>query len=76
MTTHNTTFHNFSALTDSGTQAAAESFSTLFRGMIDDLKAKMEARRTRFELEALSDQQLKDIGISRTDIAAIANGKF
>ena len=76
MTTKNATFHNFSALTDSGTQAAAESFSTLFRGLIDDLKTKMEARRTRRELESLSDAQLKDIGISRSEINAISNGNF
>ena len=76
MATNNATFHNFSALTDNGTQAAAESFSTLFRGLIDDLKAKMEIRRTRRELEMLSDAQLKDIGVSRSDISAIANGHF
>ena len=58
------------------TLAAAEGFIGLFRDIANAVKAKIDAYRTENELYELSDAQLKDIGIGRSDIKAIARGKF
>ena len=66
------------------------SASTLARGIADlqDYLQRFEQRRQRakarrqeisritYELEASTDRQLQDLGISRADIASIANGTY
>ena len=64
--------------------------STLARGIADfqDRLQRFEMRRQRakaqrreasrilHELEACTDRQLRDLGISRADIASVANGTY
>ena len=64
--------------------------STLARSIIDlrDYLQRFEQRRQRakarnqeisritYELEASTDRQLRDLGISRADIASVANGTY
>ena len=40
------------------------------------IKTRMEGQSTRRELSALSARELKDLGISRSDINAIASGAY
>jgi uncharacterized protein YjiS (DUF1127 family) len=58
-------------------------FSEAFQGLFDlvnDMKAKSRhrqmVRQTRNELSQLSDHELKDLGIGRSDIESIARGTF
>ena len=58
-------------------------FSEAFQGLFDlvhDMKAKARhrqlVRQTRNELSQLSDHELKDLGIGRSDIESIARGNF
>ena len=58
-------------------------FSEAFEGLLDllkDMKIKQQkrslVRQTKRELSQLSDYELKDLGISRSDITSIANGTF
>ena len=58
-------------------------FSEAFIGFIDvlhDMRIKRQkralARQTKRELSQLSDYELKDLGIGRSDITSIANGTF
>jgi uncharacterized protein YjiS (DUF1127 family) len=48
--------------------------------LIHDMKIKSEqralVRKTKIELSQLSDHELKDLGIGRSDITSIANGTF
>ncbi|MEM1360574.1 MAG: DUF1127 domain-containing protein [Pseudomonadota bacterium] len=46
-------------------------FSFVANAMLD-IKAMLKARATRLELESLSDQELDDIGLTRSDIKDIA----
>ena len=53
------------------------------QGLIDlihDMKIKSQkralVRKTKIELSRLSDYELKDLGIGRSDITSIANGTF
>ena len=58
------------------TLAAAEGFIGLLRDVATAVTDKINAYRTEAELDALSDAQLKDIGIGRSDIKSIARGTF
>ena len=58
-------------------------FSEAFIGFMDvlhDMRIKRQkralARQTKRELSQLSDYELKDLGIGRSDITSIANGTF
>ena len=58
-------------------------FSDAFEGLMDlykEMKANAQARalvrQTRNELSQLSDYELKDLGIGRSDIESIARGNF
>ena len=58
-------------------------FSEAFQGLFeleDDMKIKAKHRRmirqTRNELSQLTDYELKDLGIGRSDIESIARGTF
>jgi len=58
-------------------------FSEAFQGLFDlvhDMKAKARhrqlVRQTRNELSQLSDHELKDLGIGRSDIESIARGNW
>ena len=58
-------------------------FSEAFQGLFDlvhDMKAKARhrqlVRQTRNELSQLSDHELKDLGIGRSDIESVARGTF
>tara|TARA_B100000609_G_C16973928_1_gene310344 strand:- start:109 stop:369 length:261 start_codon:yes stop_codon:yes gene_type:complete len=58
-------------------------FSEAFQGLFDlvhDMKIKARKRQrirdTRNELSRLTDHELKDIGVSRSDIESIARGTF
>jgi len=58
-------------------------FSDAFEGLMDlykEKKANAQARalvrQTRNELSQLSDYELKDLGIGRSDIESIARGNF
>tara|TARA_B100000035_G_scaffold116217_1_gene98497 strand:- start:1063 stop:1329 length:267 start_codon:yes stop_codon:yes gene_type:complete len=58
-------------------------FSEAFQGLFDlvhDMKAKARHRQmireTRNELLQLTDHELKDLGIGRSDIESIARGTF
>ena len=48
--------------------------------LIHDMKIKSQkralVRKTKIELSRLSDYELKDLGIGRSDITSIANGTF
>jgi uncharacterized protein YjiS (DUF1127 family) len=48
--------------------------------LIHDMKIKSQkralVRKTKIELSQLSDHELKDLGIGRSDITSIANGTF
>ena len=48
--------------------------------LIHDMKIKSQkralVRKTKIELSQLSDRELKDLGIGRSDITSIANGTF
>ena len=48
--------------------------------LIHDMKIKSQkralVRKTKIELSQLSDYELKDLGIGRSDITSIANGTF
>lgn len=47
-------------------------FVSLAERMLDGFKAWRRSRRTRLELSRLSDDQLRDIGIERGQIASVA----
>jgi len=58
-------------------------FSEAFQGLFDlvhDMRAKARhrqmIRQTRSELSQLTDHELKDLGIGRSDIESIARGTF
>ena len=58
-------------------------FSEAFIGFMDvlhDIRIKQQkralVRQTKRELSQLSDYELKDLGIGRSDITSIANGTF
>ena len=58
-------------------------FSEAFIGFMDvlhDMRIKQQkralVRQTKRELSQLSDYELKDLGIGRSDITSIANGTF
>ena len=58
-------------------------FSEAFQGLFDlvhDMRAKARQRQmirqTRNELSQLTDHELKDLGIGRSDIESIARGTF
>lgn len=58
-------------------------FSEAFQGLFDlvhDMRAKARQRQmirqTRNELSQLTDRELKDLGIGRSDIESIARGTF
>ena len=55
-------------------------FGTAFRTLGATLRSSIEHRRvrarSRAELEAYSDRQLKDLGISRSDISSIVDGSY
>ena len=57
----------------------SEAFQGLFE-LVDDMKAKARRRQmireTRNELSQLTDHELKDLGIGRSDIESIARGTF
>tara|TARA_Y100000385_G_scaffold266791_1_gene302282 strand:- start:171 stop:431 length:261 start_codon:yes stop_codon:yes gene_type:complete len=48
--------------------------------LIHDMKIKSQkralVRKTKIELSRLTDHELKDLGIGRSDITSIANGTF
>lgn len=46
--------------------------TSLFKSKVDKIDYMLSARRTYKELNSLSDYELRDIGISRGDIHAIA----
>lgn len=46
------------------------------QGVIARLRAWNEARITRNALNALSDRELMDVGLTRNDIEKVAYGKF
>ena len=47
-----------------------------FKNLNQKLKQRRQARQAYKELSSLSDRDLHDIGISRTDIRSISNGNF
>ncbi|MDX1738390.1 MAG: DUF1127 domain-containing protein [Alphaproteobacteria bacterium] len=49
--------------------------SNIFARLVNAVKDSLVAARTYNELNALTDAQLRDIGIYRSDIPAIALGK-
>ena len=58
-------------------------FSDAFEGLMDLYKEKKAnaqeralARQTKRELSGLTDRELNDLGIGRSDITSIANGTF
>lgn len=57
----------------------SEAFQGLFE-LVHDMKAKARhrqlVRQTRNELSQLSDHELKDLGIGRSDIESIARGNW
>jgi len=62
---------------------ATNVLSQAIEGLLDlvkDLRTKLQARamrrRTINELSSLNDHELRDLGISRSDITSIANGTF
>lgn len=48
----------------------------LFKDLAESYRKAKQAHNTYVELIRLSDKELKDIGISRSDITAIANEVF
>jgi hypothetical protein len=48
------------------------SVTNLFKSKVDEIDYKVAARRTYKELNKLSDYELRDIGITRDDIYAVA----
>ena len=62
---------------------ATNILSQAIEGLLDlikDFRTKLEARalrrRTINELSSLTNHELRDLGISRSDITSIANGSF
>ena len=47
-----------------------------FKNLNQKLKQRRLERQTYNELSSLSDRDLQDLGISRTDIRSISNGNF
>ncbi|RED53597.1 DUF1127 domain-containing protein [Aestuariispira insulae] len=55
---------------------AVSQFGSLFAKLAARLSVWNEERKTRHELEQLTNAQLRDIGIYRSDIPAVARGVF
>jgi len=53
-------------------KAAGNSLAAPFRGFAEAIRRTRRARRTNRELSALSDRQLRDIGLHRAQIADVA----
>ena len=64
----------------SATADSSTGFGAAFRTLGSTLRSSIEQRRararSRAELEAYSDRQLKDLGISRSDISSIVDGHY
>ncbi|MCA0963676.1 DUF1127 domain-containing protein [Salipiger bermudensis] len=60
----------------SASYAIAASVSRFFASLADAIVDWNDARLTRKSLEALSDRELDDIGLTRADIHAVARGNY
>ena len=60
-----------------GASGLAHNFAALFGSRFSARRSQMiERARIRRELDSYSDRELRDLGISRSDIEAVANGRF
>jgi uncharacterized protein YjiS (DUF1127 family) len=59
-----------------GQQGAFGALKTLWGRIADPISRAIAYRRTYAELASLDDRTLMDLGISRSDIPAIASGSF
>jgi uncharacterized protein YjiS (DUF1127 family) len=59
-----------------GHEGAFGALKTLWGRIADPISRAVQYRRTFAELAALDDRTLADLGISRSDIPAIASGHF
>src|SRR5262245_7366246 len=59
-----------------GRQGAFGALKTLWSRIADPIARAIQYRRTSAELASLNDRTLADLGISRSDIPAIASGSY